>query len=67
VVFIGLLRAASSPSKVISPAKRAAIGGTKRMTVPAKPQSILVFRELLESMSVVGGTITKSLLSLALI
>jgi hypothetical protein len=58
VVFIGLLRAASSPSKVITPANRAAIGGTKRITVPANPQSILVFRALEPSMSVVGVTIT---------
>ena len=38
VVCIGRLRAAASPSKVTSPVARVAIGGTKRITVPARPQ-----------------------------
>jgi hypothetical protein len=40
VVFIGLDLAARSPSKETFPLARAAIGGTKRITVPANPQSI---------------------------
>ena len=40
VVFIGRLRAAVSPSKVISPLARAATPGTNLITVPARPQSI---------------------------
>ncbi|CAB5035207.1 unannotated protein [freshwater metagenome] len=37
VVAIGRTRAPSSPSNETSPVANAATGGTKRMTVPAKP------------------------------
>ena len=39
-VDCGRILAAGSPSKVEGPVARAAIGGTKRMTVPASPHSI---------------------------
>ena len=39
---IGRPRAASSASKTVGPRARAATAGTKRMTVPASPQSIVV-------------------------
>ena len=42
MVPIGRLRACGSPSKRDSPRRSAATGGTKRMTVPARPQSIAV-------------------------
>ena len=38
---IGRARACSSPSKTVAPSARAARGGTKRITVPASPQSTL--------------------------
>ena len=41
VVCIGLSLAPSSPSKTTSPIASIASGGTKRITVPANPQSIL--------------------------
>ena len=39
---IGRRRALSSPSKATGPRASAATGGKKRITVPAKPQSIAV-------------------------
>ena len=41
VVSIGRFLAPASPSKVILPRLRVDNGGTKRITVPAKPQSIV--------------------------
>jgi hypothetical protein len=46
VVFIGLDLAARSPSKETSPIASAATGGTKRITVPASPQSICAGPEI---------------------
>src|SRR6478735_5208639 len=42
MVPIGRLRACGSPSKRDAPRTRAATGGTNRITVPARPQSIAV-------------------------
>ena len=42
VVAIGRRRAPSSPSNVIRPAASAAKGGTNLITVPARPQSMVV-------------------------
>ena len=45
VAPIGRRRAPSSPSNVVGPRASAATGGRKRMTVPARPQSIVVRAE----------------------
>lgn len=40
MLVIGRMRACSSPSKWTGPLAKAATGGTKRITVPARPQSM---------------------------
>src|SRR6478735_341846 len=57
MVPMGRLRACGSPSKRDSPRRSAATGGTKRMTVPARPQSIAVSAD---AGSMLIGTISRS-------
>ena len=57
MVPMGRLRACGSPSKRDSPRRSAATGGTKRMTVPARPQSIAVSAA---AASMLIGTISRS-------